>query len=114
MKNVNMKGKMLITFGILIVMSVLMSIAGFSGLNNLQDANNIYAEITIPAIEDVWTARRGVQAIEREVLEITVAKTPQALAQSESDLLAEREKMVNALNHLAQIAPQYQSNVRSI
>ena len=114
MKNLKMVGKIVVYFGLIFMMTILMSFAGFSGLNKLRDTNDIYADTTIPAIEDVWTARRGVQAIEREILEIAISKTQTELTTAENELMTERQRVLDALNHLAEIAPQCAPQVSAI
>ncbi len=114
MKNVKMTGKILFTFGIMLVMALLIGFAGLAGVNKMETVADIYAETTIPAIDNLWTARRSVQAVEKRALETTIVMTSAELSEVESGLIAERESIDTALAEFVKLAPQYQSQVDAI
>ena len=114
MKNMKMTGKILFTFGIMLLMAVIIAGAGLVSVNKVDNVAKIYANTTLPAVEDLWSARRAVQAVEKRMLETTVVMTSAELSEVESRLVAERETIDNSLNEFLALAPQYQSKVDAI
>ena len=114
MKNMKMTGKILFTFGIMLLMAAIIAGTGLASVNKVDGIAKIYANTTLPAVEELWSARRAVQAVEKYAMEATVVMTSAELSEVESKLVTERETIDTSLNEFVALAPQYQSQVDQI
>ena len=74
MKNLKLNNKLLISFGIILLMMITsVGIAIFS-LNKLGSAINTYAEKTLPNTVSVWEMRRNMVSAQRNILTAFMAE----------------------------------------
>ena len=114
MKNLKIFNKIFISFGIILVTIVLSGAFSIMHINSMIEIANNYTDISLPAVVDLWTGRRAVQAIEKAALEATVVKTPEELERVEATLVQERKNLDDALNAILAVAPQFQDEVDTI
>ena len=114
MKNQKIGAKILVSFSIVIVMSVILGVVSLSQVTTLATTAENYAHITVPAITQLWTARRAVRQIEECALEATIVMTTAELTKIENELLEIREVFDNALDNFVVIAPQFEEDVADI
>ena len=96
MKNLKMKNKMFVSFGIIICMALLIAMAGFWGMRELDDRIEILMGQTLPNTERVWEIRRNLQSeaswLLMAVQEENKAKQKEYLAETQKEL--ERNKVL--------------------
>ena len=114
MKNLRVKMKILMSLGATLIMVVLLGLSALSGVIVMGGVAENYYSISIPAIINLWTARRSVQATEKAALETTIVMTPAELDAVEATLVSERTNVDYALDELVKAAPQFQSDVNKI
>ena len=114
MKNKKIGAKIFISFGIVIAMSIALGVAALTQVSTMASVANNYAHITVPAITQLWTARRAVRQIEECALEATIVMTSAELKGIENELFEIRETFENALNEFETIAPQFADDVAEI
>ena len=114
MKNLKVKMKILVSLGATLIMVVLLGLSALSGVIVMGGVADNYYSISIPAIVNLWTARRSVQATEKAALETTIVMTPAELDAVEAVLLSERTNVDAALDEVVKVAPQFQNDVNQI
>ena len=114
MKNKKIGAKIFISFAIVIAMSVALGAAALSQVMNLATTADNYAHITVPAITQLWTARRAVRQIEECALEATIVMTGAELNAIQNELFEIRQTFEDALTQLEEIAPQFKTDVAEI
>lgn len=114
MKNKKIGIKILISFGVVIVMSIALGVAALTQVSTMANVADNYAHITVPAITQLWTARRAVRQIEECALEATIVMTSAELNAIENELFEIRETFEDALTEFETIAPQFKQDVAEI
>ena len=114
MKNLKIGKKILVSFAAVIVMSLILGIGSLLQLGSLAGTADTYAHTTIPAITQLWTARRAVRQIEAKALEATIVMTSAELTKIENDLLDIRTEFDNALKTLENLAPDFKTQIDAI
>ena len=114
LKNQKIGAKIFLSFGIVIVMSLILGIVALTQVTTLAKTAENYAHITVPAITQLWTARRAVRQIEASALEATIVMTPAELTAVENELFEVRQSFDNALNEFEKLAPQFSDQIAEI
>ena len=114
MKNLKISVKLLIAFGTILIATLALGITALISIQTLDKIAEDYATKSIPSISYLWTARRAVQATEKQALEATIVTTEEELRSVEASMLEERSSLDQAIKDLLSVAPQYQSQVDSI
>ena len=114
MKNRKIGAKIFSAFLVVIIMAFALGIGSLLEVNNLFNTVDGYAHTTVPAVTQLWTARRSVRQIEADALEATIVMTQAELNAVETDLMNNRKVFEDAINEFARLAPQYQDEVDHI
>ena len=114
MKNLKIGAKIFVSFAIVILMSVVLGIGSIFQVSSLAQTAEDYANITVPAVTQLWTARRAVRQIEENALEATIVMTPAELTAVENDLMANRQIFDTALKEFVKLAPQFNDRIVEI
>ena len=114
MKNRKIGAKIFSAFLVVIIMATALGVISLREVGKLFDTVDGYAHTTVPAVTQLWTARRAVRQIEESALEATIVMTPAELSAVEKDLTDNRQIFEDAINKFASIAPQFQSDVDHI
>ena len=114
MKNLKIFIKFMFAFGSILLATFILGITALVSINSLNNISNNYAEVFVPSVSYLWTARRAIQATEKMALEATIVMTEQELKDIESTLMTERNSLDQALKDLLSVAPQYQPQIDAI
>ena len=114
MKNLKIGKKIMVAFGAALMMVILLGSASLMLIHQMGNVADDYAQISLPAITQLWTARRAIQATEKAALESTVVMTSAELTTVENTLIQERTNIETALKNFVTLAPQFQSQVNEI
>ena len=114
MKNQKIGTKMLAAFLVVIIMACVLGIGSLTRINNLASVADDYAHTTVPAITQLWIARRAVRQIEECALEATIVMTNAELTAIEEELFAIRETFETALDEFERLEPQFAPQVNEI
>ena len=114
MKNLKIGKKILVSFALVIVMSIALGVGSLVQIVQLAGTADIYANTTIPAITQLWTARRAVRQIEAKALEATIVMSKDELMKVENDLVEIRKVFDDALKTLEELAPKFKSQIDNI
>ena len=114
LKNMRVGFKLLVSFVLIFVMTCVLGGTAIYGVGKVANVSDRYAEEIVPAVEDLWTVRRGVRMIEAIALEMTVVKNQADLDQLEVELKEERAKVDAAIEAFATLEPEYADKVEEI
>ena len=114
LKNLKIRAKILAAFGVSLFMTTVLGLASIYAVNYMDGIADNYVDLSIPAVNQIWMARRAVQATEKAALEATIVMTPGELNQVKKTLTEERTKIDNALLELEKLAPQFASDIDQI
>ena len=106
-KNMRVGFKLLVSFALIFVMTCVLGGTSIFAVGRVADVADRYADEIVPAVEDLWTVRRGVRMIEALALEMTVVSTQADLDQLEVELKEERAKVDEAIVDFIEVEPQY-------
>ena len=105
MKNMKVSLKIFLSFGLVLVMTLGLGISAIGSIGNMSTMIDKYAHTTIPAVTELWKARRAVQAIEKRALETTIVMTEKELTEVETVLVQERKNLEEALTKFFELEP---------
>lgn len=114
MKNQKIGTKILLAFVIVIVMAGVLGIGSLTRVSALAGVADDYAHTTVPAVTQLWIARRAVRQIEECALEATIVMTEAELLAIEDELFEVRETFENALDEFERLEPQFAGTVDEI
>ncbi len=106
MKNLKINGKLLVGFGVVIVMMVALGASAFIGLKGLDSVVNKYATKTLPNTKYVWQMRRNLVSVQRYIAQ-AIACTDYNKTQ---DLIEKAKKDRQALSDAIEA---YRGNMRT-
>ncbi len=106
MKNLKISAKLLVSFGIILVMVVVLGVVSIINLGNINQIVNLYATKTVPNTEYIWSIRRNMISVERYLAE--------AIAASSRDTkLALLDKANSESQKLKDVIAKYNANART-
>ena len=105
MKNLKVALKINLAFTAVLVMTLCLGVTAIGSINNMNVMIDKYAHTTIPAVTELWKARRAIQAIEKRALETTIVMTEAELTEVESVLVSERKNLDTALTNFFELEP---------
>ena len=114
MKNLKVSMKIRFALGSALVTIAILGLASLFSVNIMSGVADNYYNISIPAITNLWTARRAIQATEKAALQTTIVMTESELDAVEATLVSERTTIDHAFEDFLKLAPQFQNQVRSI
>jgi len=114
MKNLKISLKILLSFGIVLITTLVLGITALISINSMSNIADDYAMTSIPAIEELWAARRAIQASEKSALGIIVSTNRSDLDTFKAELMEEQANLEQALTEFVTIAPQFQSQIQEI
>ncbi len=89
MKNLSINWKLIVGFGIVILLMLLSAGASIINVNNLNEQIHLYGQYTVPNLKSNWSMRRDLVSAQRYLLQAFMAENAQeiqeALAQAQKD-----------------------------
>lgn len=92
MKNLKIGKKLLLSFGVVVLLIVVLGASALFGLQQMGSVVDAYSEKTVPNVGYIWEIRRNVLSLQRYMLNTIVAPTPKeseemiALADKEAEV----------------------------
>ena len=114
LKNLKVGRKILLAFALVTAMTLFACLASLNEIIKLSNTAENYADITLPAVNHLWTARRSIRQIEENALSAILADTKAELAEVESKLIQNRQTFDTALKDFLAIAPQFNEQILDI
>ncbi len=114
MKNLKIAGKLILGFGLVLAVVVVLGITSLTSLNSMKNVSDGFADESIPAVDTVWSARRNLVSIERNILMELATLDGEDLVRVQKLLEEEKNTFLSTLDKIVELEPQYTSEVDSI
>ena len=114
MKNLKITTKLLAGFGSMLVLVIILGIISFTGMKGLNETSRGFANISIPAIDDVWTARQNILSVQRYLLTAIATSDKTDFDNAVANLKTDKEALMKSLDELAVGLPEYADRVNEI
>lgn len=113
-KNLKIRNKILLSFGLVLAMTVMLGLESLYFIERLAIIGDNYVEISLPATVELWKARRAILATEKAALETCLAETEEEIIKIEQELFDNRAVIEESLNDVLVYAPQFKEEVDNI
>ncbi len=114
MKNLKIQAKLLVGFGLVLVMVILLGTISITRMNVLNKTTQGFATVTVPALDDIWMTRRNMVSMERYLLQIIGSCDITDVADSDKNITTDRTNLMNSLDALVALIPEYKATVDKI
>ncbi len=114
MKNLKVKVKLLVGFGLILVFVIALGAISITQLSTLNQTSQGFATTTVPAVDDIWTVRRNLISMERYLLQIITTNNLNEIATIEKNLTTDRDALMKSLDHLALLIPDFKVSISKI
>lgn len=114
LKNMRLKNKFLLGFGIMLIFLLFIGIGNLFAINSLSSKLETVTTQSLPAQKEMIFFRRNIEATQKLALEIIVAQTQSEMDALQKELVAEREKIDINMEKLLVLTPPYQQDLQEI
>ena len=114
MKNLQVKWKLWISFGIIFLYMVLMGLCSLSVINMMSKKSVEYVEQIVPMVEQTGLARRNMVSVRRYLLNAIIADDITDYQRVEESMLEDQQALYDSLDTIAAIEPEYAATVQAI
>lgn len=114
MKNFKISAKIISTFAIILVLTLVIGIVGVFSISVMGDTADNYVNISIPATTSLYQARRYIRIFQVRVLEVTAVETQEELNEKLALMTEDRELFFGYLDELLTYTPQFQQEILKI
>ena len=111
MKNLKIAGKILFSFAIVILATIVLGVSSLIMVRAVGNLANKYAAETVPSVYNLWIVRRAALKCEEYVMEATIVMTPEELEVIENGLAETRETMTASMNALVATMPEFEDEI---
>ena len=113
-KGLKVSKKIVISFGIMILLMIILGTASIYSLTKTVDIGENYSKITIPQVQEIGSARRNMMAIRCSVLRAIVTDKTEEVADIKDELETDREHLVDNLANIKKLNPTHGEHVDEI
>lgn len=114
MKNLKVGRKIQVSFGVAILMALMLAVVSIVSIMQLRNITTYYAETLVDAVETIGRARDHIFSVERNVLEVCIAETKDEYTAIEKEIATARSELEAAINHITELNPAVKSMVDSM
>ncbi|MBQ2830043.1 MAG: methyl-accepting chemotaxis protein [Oscillospiraceae bacterium] len=114
MKNLKVGRKIQLSFGVAILMALVLAVGSIVSILQLRNITTYYAETLVDAVGTVEEARQDILRIESNVLEACLASKPETFERLEGEIAKYRTALQTAVNHISQLNPAVQGMIDKI
>ncbi len=114
MKNLKITAKLLLGFGLVLVMVIAMWLFSIMGMKALNDTSQGFANTSIPAVNDIWTARSNLISMQRYILQVISTLDKADFDNSTMNLEKDKEALTETLDKLVELIPDYANDVNEL
>ncbi len=114
MKNLKITAKLLVGFGLILVLVIILGTVSINQLNKLNQTSESFAKISIPAVDNIWTARRSLLSIQRYLLQIIATNDAKEFEDDLAAITEDRNALMAALDNTVELIPDYAPQVEVI
>ena len=114
MKNLKLKWKLLVSYGIIFLLLLLLGLTSISVLNMMSKKNIEYAEEIVPVVEEIGIARRNMLSVRRYLLNAIIAGDKEDYQRIKEAMTTDREALYSSLDAIETINEEYTPQVETI
>ena len=114
MKNLKLKWKLLVSYGIIFLFVLILGITSVSVTNMMSKKNVEYAETIVPAVEEIGLARRNMLSVRRYLLNAIITNDVADYQRVQQAMTADRDALYASLDAIETINPAYGPTIDSI
>lgn len=114
MKNKPLKSKLFYSYGIVFCFVLLLGLSSISALNMVTNQAVRYDEKVIPVVEQIGLARRNMVSVRRYLLNAIIAQTQDDYQRVKNSMTEDRNALYDSLDKIAEIMPEYETEVKNI
>ncbi len=101
MKNMTISKKLILGFGAVLALMVLSAALSLYGIGAIGNQLTLYTEYTMPNSVSVWTMRRGMVAVERDILEASISEDIKSISEALDRTKADEQSLRETLDAYA-------------
>ena len=114
MKNLKLKWKLLVSYGVIFLVLLVLGITSFSVMNMMSKKSVEYAEEIVPVVEEIGLARRNMISVQRYLLNAMIANSSEDYQRIQESMNTDREALYASLDTIEAINPDYATSIDSI
>ena len=114
MKNLKISAKILTSFAIVIVMSILLGVGSIAMVGSVGDVADGLASETVPSLSNLWIARRAILQCQECAVEATIVMSAEELELIQENLTSARATLEMALQDLEKTMPEFKEDIDQI
>lgn len=114
MKNLKLKWKLLVSYGVIFLFLVIMGVCSLSVSNMMSKKSVEYAEKTVPVVEEIGLARRNMVSVRRYLLNAMIVKDASDFQRVTDSMNTDRDALYSSLDTIESINKEYAEDVSRI
>lgn len=113
MKNLKIKWKLLVSYGVIFLLLLTLGVTSISVVNMMSRKSFEYAEQLIPVIEEIGLARRNMMSVRRYLLNAMLVSDAEDYQRVEESMNTDREALFASLDAIEAVNPEYTDAVEA-
>ena len=113
-KGLKVSKKIIISFGIMILMMLILGGAAIFSIDKTVSIGENYAEVSIPQVQEIGNARRNMLSVRVNVLRAIASDRTEEVADIKESLAEDRDNLKNNLTKIESLNPNYKDEVAEI
>ena len=114
MKNLKLKWKLLVSYGVIFLVLLVLGITSLSVMNMMSKKSVEYAEEIVPVVEEIGLARRNMVSVRRYLLNAMIANSAEDYQRIQESMNTDREALYASLDTIESTNSDYAASIRSI
>ncbi|MGO5028210.1 methyl-accepting chemotaxis protein [Candidatus Agathobaculum pullicola] len=114
MKNLKLKWKLLVSYGVILLLLLVLGITSISVVNMMSKKSIEYAEEIVPVVEEIGLARRNMISVRRYLLNAIIANDQEDYQRVVDSMNTDRDALYAGLDAIEQLDPAYSSAVNAV
>lgn len=114
MKNLKLKWKLLVSYGVIFLVLLVLGITSLSVMNMMSKKSVEYAKEIVPVVEEIGLARRNMISVQRYLLNAMIANSSEDYQRIQESMNTDREALYASLDTIEAINPDYATSIDSI
>ena len=114
MKNLKLKWKLLVSYGVIFLFLLILGITSLSVMNMISKKSVEYAEEIVPVVEEIGLARRNMVSVRRYLLNAMIANSAEDYQRIQESMNTDREALYASLDTIESTNSDYAASIRSI
>ncbi len=114
MKNLKIRTKILVTFALILVLTIVIGVVSATAINTMGKTADNYVKISIPATNHLLNARRTIRNFQVDILESTAVMTEEQFDEVVANMENDRKAFFDYLDEFLVLDPQFSAEVDEI